>query len=58
LKYSETLPYLHTFGEVNKGDALIYTNSLMNLSLAINQGNFATTHHVAYGPEWKITIEK
>ena len=58
LTYSATVLYQNTFGDVGKNQALIYVNSLMNLSLAIDQGNFAKMYHVEYGPEWVISIGK
>ena len=58
LKFSDVLDLHHTFGEVEKGKNLLYLNSLLNLSIATNQANFAKLHHIQAGPEWKITIEK
>jgi len=58
IKYSGKLSFHNTFGEVKKGDDLIYFNSLMNLAIAANQANFAKRHHIASGPEWMITIQK
>ena len=54
--YQDRLPFVNTFGEVPVGDALIYLNSLNQLSLAINQGNFAQVHHIGSGPEWRIRL--
>ncbi len=50
------LPYVSTFGDVPQGEPLIYLNSVNNLSLAINWGNFAETHGVASGPGWQIEV--
>lgn len=52
------LPYARTFGDVPNGAPLLYLNSLMNVSFALNQGNFAQTHHVGYGGAWSVRIEK
>ncbi len=38
--YQATLTFDHFFAEVKPGAALIYVNSLDNIALAINQGNF------------------
>ncbi len=54
----QTLPYFPTFGEVAVGETLLYLNSLNKVALAINQGNFADTFHVASGPNWNIDIVK
>lgn len=50
--------YANTFGEVNKGDNLLYLNSLLNVSVAINQGNFAKKYKIGSGSDWSIEISK
>ena len=35
-----------TFGNVKKGDAILYNNELMNVSLALSQGNFMDKYRV------------
>jgi S-adenosylmethionine hydrolase len=49
-------PYQRTFGEVPVGQPLVYVNSLMNLAVALNQGNFAAAHGVESGPDWLIEL--
>ena len=49
-------PYQDTFAGVPVGQPLLYLNSLGNVALAINQGDFATRFGVASGPEWSIEI--
>lgn len=56
--FTGELPYAHTFGDVPTGAPLVYFNSLMNVSFALNQGNFAQAHHVGYGGAWSVRIEK
>jgi hypothetical protein len=56
--YEGRVPYHPTFGYVEVGEPLLYLNSLNNLSLAINQGNFAGTHHIGSGASWTIEITK
>ena len=56
--YSGEMPYVRTFGEVPEGKPLLYVNSLMNVALAINQGDFAKAHHVASGADWRVRVEK
>jgi hypothetical protein len=54
-------PYCETFGAVAKGKPLVYLNSLMQLSIALNMGSFAETFHISSGSDWSIivhTIEK
>jgi S-adenosylmethionine hydrolase len=50
------VPYVDTFGDVPEGEPLLYFNSLDNVALAINYGDFASTFGVSSGPEWRIRI--
>ena len=54
----QELPYYLTFGKVSKGEPLLYLNSLNNVSLALNQGNYSATFDIQSGPNWSISIEK
>jgi S-adenosylmethionine hydrolase len=54
----QTLPYFPTFGRVPVGKPLLYLNSLNNVSLAINQGNYSETFDIESGASWSIRIEK
>jgi S-adenosylmethionine hydrolase len=56
--FEGTMPYVSTFGDVPEGAPLLYLNSVDNVALAINWGNFAATHGVASGPEWRIEVAK
>lgn len=56
--FSAEMPYARTFGDVPKGAPLLYLNSLMNVSFALNQGNFAEVHHIGYGAAWNVKVEK
>jgi S-adenosylmethionine hydrolase len=51
-------PYQRTFGDVAVGKPLVYVNSLLNLAVALNQGNYAAAHKVESGPDWTIEISK
>jgi S-adenosylmethionine hydrolase len=51
-------PYRRTFGEVPIGRPLVYINSLLNLAVALNQGNYAALHKIESGPDWSIQISK
>ena len=57
LIYDNVLPYLSTFGGVRVGGELLYLNSLENLSLAINQGNFANRYHIVPDEYWRIEVQ-
>lgn len=54
--YKDHVSLLKTFGDAPAGSQLAYFNSLMNFSLAINQGNFSTKYNISSGPHWTIRI--
>jgi S-adenosylmethionine hydrolase len=56
--YAGDMPYGQTFGAVEKGQPLAYLNSLMQLSFALNQGDFAKTYSVASGNDWHVKVWK
>ncbi|MGH8167047.1 MAG: SAM hydrolase/SAM-dependent halogenase family protein [Woeseiaceae bacterium] len=56
--YEGAMPYQPTFGDVEVGEPLLYLNSLDNVSLAINQGDFANEHDIRSGATWSIEITK
>lgn len=55
--YDGTAPFSQTFGAVAKGKPLAYLNSLMQLSFALNQGNFAGMYRISSGNEWSVEVE-
>jgi S-adenosylmethionine hydrolase len=56
--YSGDMPYCQTFGAVDKGKPLAYLNSLLQLSFALNQGDFAKTYSVASGNDWRVEVRR
>lgn len=54
--YKGDMPYAQTFGEVAEGKPLAYLNSLLQLSFALNMGDFAKTYQVASGGEWSVEV--
>jgi S-adenosylmethionine hydrolase len=56
--YTGDMPYTQTFGSVDKGKPLAYMNSLLQLSFALNQGDFAKTYSVASGNEWRVEVHR
>jgi hypothetical protein len=54
--YEGLIPYYPTFGHAGVGEPLLYLNSLSNVSLAINQGNFAEAYDIQSGAGWTIEI--
>ncbi|MFT3908488.1 MAG: S-adenosyl-l-methionine hydroxide adenosyltransferase family protein [Ferruginibacter sp.] len=57
-KYEGDMPYAATFGAVAKGKPLLYLNSLLQVSFALNMGSFSATHHVYSGGEWTVEVSK
>lgn len=53
-----SMPYTRSFGDVALGENLLFVNSSGELSIAINQGNFAHTFNIASGEAWTIEIKK
>ena len=45
-RYSGKMPYTETFGAVAKGKPLLYLNSLLQVSFALNQGSFSKVHKI------------
>lgn len=56
--YGKPLRFCRNFTEVEKGDALVYINSLLNVAIAINQGSFSSEYRIGTGEGWKITFSK
>jgi S-adenosylmethionine hydrolase len=56
--FSGELPYVRTFGEVGEGAPLLYLNSLLNVSFALNMADFAKKHGIASGGDWSVRVEK
>ena len=54
--YKGNMPFENTFGAVAVGKPLAYLNSLMNLSIALNQGSFAQLFKVQAGNDWTMTL--
>jgi S-adenosylmethionine hydrolase len=51
-----SIPFASTFGEVAVGKPLAYYNSLMQLSFALNQDNFAETFKIKNGGDWNVEV--
>jgi S-adenosylmethionine hydrolase len=58
LKYSNILYFGNTFSDVQVGGDVVYLNSLLNLSVAINQGNFAQKYGISSGEGWAVIVSK
>jgi len=58
IKWKGSIPYAKSFGDVPVGENLLFVNSSGDLSIAINQGNFAKAFGIEYGNDWHIEIKK
>lgn len=56
--YSGEMPYGQTFGAVDKSQPLAYLNSLLQLSFALNQEDFAKTYSIQSGSDWQVVVWK
>jgi len=56
--YEGRVPFVNTFADVKEGEVLGYLNSLLQFSIAINMGNFAQTHHIGFGKDWRIVLSR
>ncbi|OOR99186.1 DNA-directed RNA polymerase subunit delta [Haemophilus paracuniculus] len=55
--YSGRMPYKSSFGDVEEGKPLMYLNSLLNVSFALNMENFAEKYKIKSGAEWSATVK-
>ncbi len=58
LKYEGKAPYVSSFGDVPQGQPLVYLNSLLQVSVALNMDSFAARHQVQSGANWHISLKK
>ena len=52
--YRGIVPFVRSFGMVERGDPLAYTNEVMNLAFALSQGSFIERTGVGFGPAWSM----
>ena len=57
-KYERVIPFKNTFSGVKKGSDLLYLNSLLNLAIGTNQGDFAHSNQLGRDPGWWVEIER
>ncbi|GAB4021733.1 SAM hydrolase/SAM-dependent halogenase family protein [Spirosoma koreense] len=58
LVYDKPIRWVNTFGEAPVGEDVAYINSLLNFSVAVNQGNFSEKYKVFSGPDWTIVVSR
>lgn len=57
IRFSGKMPYKSSFGDVEEGKPLMYLNSLLNVSFALNMENFAERHNIKSGANWQASIK-
>ena len=50
--------YVQSFGGVGLGEPALYVNDILNIGLALNQGNFAERYRVEPGPDTRVEIRR
>ncbi len=56
--YNNRIVYGRSFADVYTSEQIIYVNSVYNMALAINQGNFAKAYNIGTGQYWEIEFKK
>jgi len=54
--FEEKVRFVSSFGGVALGEPALYVNDILNIGLAVNQGNFAEKYGVQAGPDRTIEI--
>lgn len=57
IRYSGTMPYKNSFADVEEGRPLLYLNSLLNVSFALNMDSFSEKYKIGSGAEWSVAIK-
>jgi S-adenosylmethionine hydrolase len=58
LAWQGKAPYVSSFGDVPDGQPLVYLNSLLQVSVALNMDSFSEKKQVFSGAEWHINLKK
>ncbi len=58
LVYNNRIVYGRSFADVYVSEQIIYVNSVYNMAIAINQGNFAKAYNIGTGRHWEIEFRK
>ena len=54
--YAKNTIFSKAFGDVEKGEVVLYNNELMKVALAVSQGSFLEEYNAGFGPEYRIRI--
>lgn len=56
IKFDREIPYANSFGFVDLGEPLLYSDSLQTIGLAINSGSIHKKFGIGAGQQWMIRI--
>lgn len=56
--FAERVLFHQSFGYAEKGQVIIYTNELMMVAVAVNQGSFSERYNLSFGPDWEVEFMK
>jgi S-adenosylmethionine hydrolase len=56
--FQQEIPYTLSFGYVDEGRPLLYSDSLQTIGLAVNSGSFASQFGVMAGADWTIRLAR
>ena len=54
--YAKNTVFSKAFGDVEKGEVVLYNNELMKVALAVSQGSFLEEYKAGFGLEYRIKI--
>lgn len=57
-RFEGLMPYKNSFGDVADGQPLLYLNSLLNVSFALNMDSFSQKHQIFSGSAWSVEIKE
>ena len=58
MAYNNRITYGKSFADVYASEQIIYVNSVYNMAIAINQGNFAKAYNIGTGRHWEIEFRR
>ena len=56
--YDNDMVVQKSFGDAKFREELVFVNSMLNVSFALNQGSFAGRYDVGSGQDWEVRIRK
>ncbi|MDR1106861.1 MAG: SAM-dependent chlorinase/fluorinase [Treponema sp.] len=56
--FDENVLFAKSFGYAEKGKPVIYNNELMNIAMAVAEGNCSAAYGLGYGAAWEVVFTK